>query len=244
MDDPLSLLGVAVWLMAAGMWPVGLGYMFGVCSACCDECPEECDKCTHPYNQSECADYMDTLSVTAYGETKTLTETCYYNGDESAEYLIETGAADNPPQCVIDAADPFNVNWDAYLEFEVVSDFDSCGCETRRAEVLIRLRLTNDFGNVEFVAGQSVDITSCDGGSVSLSLLFEQSGANDWPLSELCVAEAIDWLNTTVSPTGTLDFKSCDCGACCDGDSCEEDVAAGGCTDWQGVGVGCNPDPC
>lgn len=37
LDDPLSLLGVAVWLMAAGMWPVGLGYMFGVCSACCQQ---------------------------------------------------------------------------------------------------------------------------------------------------------------------------------------------------------------
>jgi hypothetical protein len=32
-DDPLSLLSLAVWLMAAGMYP--LGFLFGSCSECC-----------------------------------------------------------------------------------------------------------------------------------------------------------------------------------------------------------------
>jgi hypothetical protein len=32
-DDPLSLLSLGIWLMAAGMWPVG--FLFGTCSACC-----------------------------------------------------------------------------------------------------------------------------------------------------------------------------------------------------------------
>jgi hypothetical protein len=45
-DDPLSLLSLSIWLMAAGMWPVG--FLFGACSACCDECgecpcPPNCD---------------------------------------------------------------------------------------------------------------------------------------------------------------------------------------------------------
>jgi hypothetical protein len=45
-DDPLSLLSLGIWLMAAGMWPVG--FLFGACSACCDECgecpcPPNCD---------------------------------------------------------------------------------------------------------------------------------------------------------------------------------------------------------
>jgi hypothetical protein len=39
-DDPLSLLSLGIWLMAAGMWPVG--FLFGACSACCDEVSCEC----------------------------------------------------------------------------------------------------------------------------------------------------------------------------------------------------------
>jgi hypothetical protein len=36
MDDPLFLLMQGIWLFAAGMYP--LGFLFGACSACCDEC--------------------------------------------------------------------------------------------------------------------------------------------------------------------------------------------------------------
>jgi hypothetical protein len=36
-DDPLSLLSLGIWLFAGGMWPVG--FLFGACSACCNECP-------------------------------------------------------------------------------------------------------------------------------------------------------------------------------------------------------------
>jgi hypothetical protein len=36
-DDPLSLLSLGIWLFAAGMWPIG--FLFGACSVCCDECP-------------------------------------------------------------------------------------------------------------------------------------------------------------------------------------------------------------
>jgi hypothetical protein len=45
-DDPLSLLSLGIWLMAAGMWPVG--FLFGACSACCDE---ECDECACYFNE-------------------------------------------------------------------------------------------------------------------------------------------------------------------------------------------------
>jgi hypothetical protein len=57
-DDPLSLLSLGIWLMAAGMWPVG--FLFGACSACCDECPP-CDesKCTHNCN----ADHLKTVNA-------------------------------------------------------------------------------------------------------------------------------------------------------------------------------------
>jgi hypothetical protein len=33
MDDPLAIVSFGIWLMAAGMYPVG--FLFGVCSACC-----------------------------------------------------------------------------------------------------------------------------------------------------------------------------------------------------------------
>ena len=38
-DDPLSLLSLGIWLMAAGMWPVG--FLFGACSACCDKSEDD-----------------------------------------------------------------------------------------------------------------------------------------------------------------------------------------------------------
>jgi hypothetical protein len=34
MDDPFSILSLAVWLFAASMWPVG--FLFAMCSPCCD----------------------------------------------------------------------------------------------------------------------------------------------------------------------------------------------------------------
>lgn len=37
-DDPLSLLALGIWLLAAGMYPVG--FLFGVCSACCEPDPQ------------------------------------------------------------------------------------------------------------------------------------------------------------------------------------------------------------
>jgi hypothetical protein len=47
LDDPLSLLGYAVWTLALGMWPVALasnGFLFGACSACCNQCRNDtCD---------------------------------------------------------------------------------------------------------------------------------------------------------------------------------------------------------
>ena len=44
-DDPLSLITFGVWLMAAGMYP--LGFLFGACSPCCEPCPWELrfDRC-------------------------------------------------------------------------------------------------------------------------------------------------------------------------------------------------------
>ena len=35
-DNPLHLLSLGIWLLAAGMYP--LGFMFGACSACCQGC--------------------------------------------------------------------------------------------------------------------------------------------------------------------------------------------------------------
>jgi|GEM_PF-6320687 len=43
-DDPTSLLSLGIWLMAAGMYP--LGFLFGACSPCCKTCPVE-----HEFNR-------------------------------------------------------------------------------------------------------------------------------------------------------------------------------------------------
>lgn len=40
-DDPLTLLSLGIWLMAAGMYP--LGFLFGACSACCGKSCEVAD---------------------------------------------------------------------------------------------------------------------------------------------------------------------------------------------------------
>jgi hypothetical protein len=55
-DDPLALLSLGIWLMAAGMYP--LGFLFGTCSACCQEGPCVCGARVENFN-------FDTANETA-----------------------------------------------------------------------------------------------------------------------------------------------------------------------------------
>jgi hypothetical protein len=70
-DDPLSLLSLGIWLMAAVMWPVGMGFLFGVCSACCqEECP-----CSAITPSKPCTDPADEGTWVPSGDYPDLTWT-------------------------------------------------------------------------------------------------------------------------------------------------------------------------
>lgn len=248
-DDPLSFLGVVVWLMAAGMYPVGVGYMFGVCSACCDDCPEECSKCTHWHNTGglcnldpETSDWISTRtwSYTVAGiGTVTVTnapgEPCTGQGDNSLDIPFES-----LPQ-------PEGTNWfAAYFcsaDFDGPLALDECGCNSCAIEIslTVRLRVEGDGEDKEYRRPFVGTLNECSQTSLSMFPSSDWLAIIGYPgdFGEQ-VLEFLNGLDITMSLS---DFEPCDCGACCD-DGCEENVAEGGCDSWQGVGVGCDPDPC
>lgn len=81
MDDPLSLLAFAVWTLAAGMYP--LGFMFGVCSACCEQGCRS-DTC-------EGFDLEEAFSCRGLGD-----EICDYEYLGDGKFAL--GTADDSPQ--------------------------------------------------------------------------------------------------------------------------------------------------
>jgi hypothetical protein len=253
LDDPLSLLGYAVWTLALGMWPVALastGFLFGACSKCC-ECPGECDKCTHGYNQTQCADLIDGYELTAYGVTFSDTYPqgsggCSWSSIDFEEFFFDGNIDAGRPQCVADEAEPFNITWRGRAVIQAGPVTDECGCLVMKASVGMRVRLSYEGLVLEIDVENEQIIDSCDGGQVSFALDFNDGTAVEdlWEIDSDCLDELKAWLQTALNPSASLTLKTCDCGACCDDDQCEEDVAEGGCTDWQGVGVSCDPDPC
>lgn len=243
LDDPLSLLGVAVWLMAAGMWPVGLGYMFGVCSKCCD-CASECSKCTHFYNDTQCDDLIDSITLSANGSTFTKSGLCEYSQVDNEETLFFIDNTESLPQCVYDDW-PFGIDWSAIAEFEVRPGTDECGCPTLLMQAAVILRLLSEGLVLEILAEDFVDITSCEGGTQNFEFEFSVT-QNDFGenFSPECVEQIVDFMKSgAVDVSGSVTVNGCDCGACCDNETCEDEVAEGGCDNWAGVGTACDDDP-
>jgi hypothetical protein len=89
-DDPLSLLSPAVWLLAAGMWPVA--FLFGACSPCCQEDEELVCSLTDGKDRSDPKDEGTWVPSGAWRTGVTWSFTAN-PGDESGETWFFYGSA-------------------------------------------------------------------------------------------------------------------------------------------------------
>lgn len=237
-DDPLAMIMYAVTVMAGGMYPIG--FLFGPCSACCDECPPECSNCTHYVNNPGTCDIFRgdgrTLTVTADGQgEQTLT-------DPSQEPCTnDIGLINLAGQPIPSGLAPFGTPFICVSVIEGFATVDACGCNVCQASISLQARFEYDpDGSVVFGVTAVIDFDSCDTTTGTASVTgqwIELDNETDADVSEL-----LSWVNA-LSVSVTVTIPACDCGACCD-DGCEEDVAEGGCATWQGVGTDCDPDPC
>jgi hypothetical protein len=261
MDDPLFLLMQGIWLLAAGMYP--LGFLFGACSACC--CPDECSKCTHyhhlpvdppgfiPLETSRCREKFDLVTMTAECDTcsgsRTLADV-YPDEDQ----LRATPSGDVFLTDVIQC-DGFTTRLTAndIRFFYALPVFNDCGCRACRFLMRIRLRLTNELSGFDFsttvfeIQGlfdrcqqTEADITSFD------DLNPETAAWTDGFPKELIngflqsIADNPAW-DCDVAEHLFADnvfFKMkleldmpCECGACCQNGECRENIAESYCED-------------
>ena len=237
-DDPLVLILYAVTAMAGGMYP--LGFLFGACSACCDECPEVCSRCTHyAHNGNQCNDYFYgagrsvTVSVAGQG-----TSTLASPPMEPGELLLIPITGSPVPQGRI----PFGTPGLTIGIIDGIQTQDACACAVCQA--VIPITISFPYENDSYVIVQAnatlpFDACADTTATANVSGLFV---VLDKRPSSVNVNELLLWVNA-LSVSVSLTIPGCDCGACCDS-NCEEEVAEGGCAAWQGVGVDCDPDPC
>lgn len=253
MDDPLALVIYGITALAAGMYPVG--FLFGACSPCCDECPDVCSKCTHYANNgSACNDYFFgsgrslTVNVADHG-TVTLSNPAYEPCEAAGnEVFVNVATAPVPTwkAGTFLAGQEFTSYADPYICVRLIDGFfvaDECGCNLCNVLIGLTARFFYDecpSSSTQFDADFVLSFPGCDVVSQTTSTYtawVKRSGCNFGEFAPL-----LAWLNN-LSISVSLTIPGCDCGACCD-DGCEENVAEGACTAWQGVGVDCDPDPC
>ena len=242
-DDPLSLVLWLSWLMAAGMYPVG--FLFGTCSACCQQCPDECSKCTHyADNAYSCTGLDDVIETLTYSVVGYASVTINNPSPEPS-----AGCGNNSVAIPIQDLPQGNNQYIAFggkpcllpSSLTVSPAVDACGCEVCNVEVTIGayVQMEND-GSLVLQKVFSAAMKEC--GDTTLALLsangFQIISDDNVPDA----AQVAAWFNA-LSISVSVTLPECDCGACCD-DGCEENVAEGGCNTWQGVGVDCDPDPC
>jgi hypothetical protein len=245
MDDPLFLLMQGIWLFAAGMYPLGMGFLFGVCSACCDECPDECSKCTHHYNTSGECNFLNDLtwSYTIAG-IGTITvpnvpgEPCTGQGDNSLDIPLNDLPAPDAP-----------ASWsNAYFcsgDFDSLSTPDRCGCDACNYAISLVARFALEGEEEQLYRKLFLaQFGACE--QTSAQMLSNGDWVADFPgYGGTFGEQVVAYLNSLTITMTLSDLQPCDCGACCDGE-CEDDVAEGGCENWAGVGTACDddPDPC
>jgi len=247
-DDPLALVIYGITALAAGMYPVG--FLFGACSSCCDECPEECTKCTHAYNGCQPVHTLLRYEIEGYDTTIDIVdpggELSGGCGTPGAWTLTEEQYLEVEPESISGCILP------SELTPAGPGNVDECDCPLCCNEVLWQCVFTfeND-GFVRFLTTVILCFDGCDQtqavGTIGEWILDDEQGPSE---------NILAWLNS-LAITVTLAIEPCDCGACCETEdgiaTCDDDVAEGFCVDnssgtiqrqWQGVGVGCDPDPC
>lgn len=234
MDDPLSLLAFAVWTLAAGMYP--LGFMFGICSACCNGC-QPCNNCIHRFKggpaepQFGCGAPLDITFTTAAGSVTFPN----YTIDNVAIRTVLNFACSNKEVRIIMRQ----------ISKIFPAPVDECGCFGCGYNLVMFLSVQGTETSIAFP--RNLFLGSCEQTTDTVTKDFQ---------IDLNSLDAGICGVTSSTITATIQTEPCECGACCYGDgACEENATEFYCEDpvgflgnpqgvWQGVGTDCDPNPC
>jgi hypothetical protein len=269
-DDPFALLMYGIAAMAGGMYPLGL--LFGACSACCDECPEECDKCSQYYvldgNGLRCSDPPDSVVVASEYASKTYAlqgDSLIANG---VQHVQLTEEFDCPSNIRVYLAFGFSA-------FATGAALDQCGC----GQCLYELEYQLGIGERGTFGGQPYDeflettrispprlvptydkclqtTKEIEVTVTSAEVLEVYSGLGDFESACPGVETFFSDIEDFTITIGIHYDDPCECGACCRESTCTENETEGYCEQntgvwndlgngsWQGVGTDCDPNPC
>jgi hypothetical protein len=214
-----------------------VGFLFGACSACCDD--DECEECTHYRFGTNCSELLNEVNVD-FGEYGTLTVDKFNCGTLTPEEgrddcvrdspnqdafsasfdLFESSIADLPepflPAC---SQDEFNRPWlgepiKFFAEAAVNTPAEIvAGCGTKQAQVIVRVSDTglNDF---RIVGVATVNTNNCTGGVIeNVPVVFEIDELADLADFPDCAAAYLAFFNN-LGVTVTVDYKPCACNKC------------------------------
>jgi hypothetical protein len=250
-DDPIAIVLHAVFLLAAGMYPMGM--MLGSsCSPCC-ECSEPCSKCNHAYNGTSGGGRCNVELRYSYS----INDGATVSGTGSGELENSPNAQDT--QSFSCLGGPFGLSLRLYVITASLLN-DACGCETCCS---FALEFAGFGGFSDPIYG--FDFCDCD------QTVFEMD--IDWPdlgfayqalggVRDSCPEAFQQFLDRAATSTVhvRLETDPCECGACCTEGECESPTTDFYCdtnnktawfnsgddrdAEWQGVGTDCDPNPC
>jgi hypothetical protein len=255
-DDPLSLLSLGIWLMAAGMWPVG--FLFGACSACCDE---ECPGSLCHFHEFAGYAFRPVILYPNVSITVSIDSVSTNSLDFDTNW-IDIGT-NNVSITGIYQTFEQTVTSVSYRYMIIQSGDGSCGLTDITARYYIRFQalfLIPELGQLIFETPDSAtepflifESGECAPFSVS-DLEFSELPWSSLGTGETLEDNLVDYLNDLVG-TVSISFDACECGACCRGvedapAACLENVVSHLCdTDpseqlWRGDGTTCEEEDC
>jgi hypothetical protein len=243
-DDPLSLLSLGIWLMAAGMWPVG--FLFGACSACCNPCLGGfCH--FHQFKGSECRSTTDYPNLSRTVSIDTVSTNDAVEADTNFVLIGDvvvsiSGDKDGEPYTITTI----------FYQYIITTEADvGCNIDTECRHFIQFLAYADTlFTPTYFESNRLLLFTSGECAPLTLDVDFDDVV---WTL-KFGNADSI-WTNMqayleTLTPNVLLSYDACECGACCSpgGEGCTDDVAEHLCDTnndfvWAGVGTACDDDP-
>lgn len=266
-QDPLALLVYAVMLLAGGMYPLGL--LFGACSACCEE-EEDCDRCIRAYDLCSAYESItltyergDSFVVTGINDSRDFQT--YPPCTETQFFLLD--------QAVNFCGNILDVYLGFYFVAQVGYSPSGCVRPIFTPIVFEEFRGVTLAGTPFqfscFNPSSHAVPNSCD----VLSASFVRDTPTGCFANSPCRIPLQNYIDALGQLTMDLTLKSCDCGACCEVFApfsqpnsnevlCTNNVSENACglpsgtdeatkyftrllsSEWQGVGVDCDPNPC
>jgi hypothetical protein len=221
-DDPIAIVLHAVFLLAAGMYP--LGFMFGVCSGCCGCAP--CNDCIHRFKGGNINAPSEQFGCTAPVDITITTP----DGSVTFEnYRIEFE----------DVRTITTLSCGEVLKLRQISQIfpaplDECGCFGCGYQPILKI------GTREYSFQNDLFLGSCSDTSDSITQTFSYDGQVP------CDFDVTVTIETEPCECGACCYEDGTCNPDTPEFYCEDPVGFYGVRQgtWQGVGTDCDPNPC